>query len=451
MERERHTSGAETACSDDKLTAFDTQPQLPFGSRELWDKLPTTKVRRPATGAAWAWAYTYTAFSLAFAEEALGLLGADTGATVLDPFVGSGTTLLAAAKRGCRAVGVDISPFSSLLARGRLAIFADDGLVDSLLQPAENGADPATSSPTVLSHEDVRYIEGVIRRCLESTKLSRDHFWDVILGDDAGRYDSEVVAILSLCLGARVSARVEKGSNPVWLRRVADTGHSRVPLDVSARRSARNILKDLSSYRGMRRTGCRVVNRDVTRHQPADKFDICLTSPPYLNRLDYVVAHLPELSVLEHIAPTSGADLKRHMVGTTAVVTKRTSEIPPAWGPTCVRLLQGIFSHESYASRRYYYHTYFDYFEKLFAALENTIASMRPGGKGIIVLQDSFYKDLHVPTPEICAQIVASLGCSVDIVRNESVRSHMGQMSPHQKTHAPDKKLSEALVRFAMS
>ena len=98
-----------------------------------WDLLPNTKVRRPNDSDPFGWSYTYTGFSLDFARAALLELGARPGCVVLDPFVGSGTTIAAAGLIGVPSVGVDISPFSALLSRTRVASSADLHRVFSLL------------------------------------------------------------------------------------------------------------------------------------------------------------------------------------------------------------------------------------------------------------------------------------------------------------------------------
>lgn len=47
------------------------------------------------------------------------------GDTVLDPFVGTGTTLVASAAAGRNAIGVEIDPAYARLARERLATIGD--------------------------------------------------------------------------------------------------------------------------------------------------------------------------------------------------------------------------------------------------------------------------------------------------------------------------------------
>jgi len=108
--------------------------ELALLPKSNWDSLPNTKVKRPNDGDAFGWSYTYTGFSLQFARAALVQLGARPGCIVLDPFVGSGTTTAAAGLIGVSSVGVDISPFSALLSRTRMAHRADPQRVVSLLE-----------------------------------------------------------------------------------------------------------------------------------------------------------------------------------------------------------------------------------------------------------------------------------------------------------------------------
>src|SRR6202042_2462436 len=60
----------------------------------------------------------YTMFPLDFPMRAL--QGAEPGEWCLDPFCGRGTTLFAARLLGLRAVGIDVNPVATAIARAKL-------------------------------------------------------------------------------------------------------------------------------------------------------------------------------------------------------------------------------------------------------------------------------------------------------------------------------------------
>jgi len=53
------------------------------------------------------------------------------GKVVLDPFVGSGTTLLEAVKLGARAIGVDINPVAAFASRQALSFVEEKELLEA--------------------------------------------------------------------------------------------------------------------------------------------------------------------------------------------------------------------------------------------------------------------------------------------------------------------------------
>lgn len=60
-------------------------------------------------------------FPVALPERCIRLHGAGPGSLVLDPFLGAGSTLVAASAVGCRGIGIEIDPHYAEAARARLA------------------------------------------------------------------------------------------------------------------------------------------------------------------------------------------------------------------------------------------------------------------------------------------------------------------------------------------
>nr|WP_249799114.1 MULTISPECIES: DNA methyltransferase [unclassified Bradyrhizobium] len=425
--------------------------ELPLASSNTfdWRSLPTTKVRRPSPSSPFSWTYTYTAFSPEFARAAIRQLWHRSSPLVLDPFLGSGTTMIAAYLEGARSYGIDISPFAALLSRTRISTRGDQRQTKAYLKAKPIFTHSSPPLTAVLSPHDGAYVCGVIGKICEARKLSGPELWAKLLTDAVGEYDSEVIAIASLALAARVVAVVERGSNPIWYRpRSGVTENSTSDrFRAASEEIAEKIISDLASM-PLNERRFEIRNADLLHVKRVPKFDICVTSPPYPNRLDYVVAHLPELSVLQVLVAFSLDDLRKLMIGTTKIVGKFDSNVPQVWGESGRRVMIAIDSHSSYASKRYYYHTYYSYFDRLQASLVQLCNLMRKGAHGVIVLQDSFYKDIPIPTATICAEMLNHLKCSAEVVRSTSVHTHMGRLSPTQTTYAPNKQLSESIVYF---
>src|SRR5262249_51173526 len=274
--------------------------------------------------------------------------------------------LVAAALSGASALGVDISPFSALLSRARVATYANPKQVLAYLNRPPRVEIEASDVDFILQRRDETYAASVIARIYENVGVSPHDFWHQLLEDDSAHYDSEAVAILSLALGARDSARLIRGSNPIWYKRIQEQENAGLSdLQSAAKRWARIIATDLSSSPPIVRGSTRVIHADFTRLSLKASFEFCLTSPPSLNRLDYVIAHLAELAVLKHVTRVDMDQLRASMIGTTKIVSKDETTTPDIWGSTCRMVLEKIWTHKGYASRRYYYHTYRQYFSRL--------------------------------------------------------------------------------------
>ena len=69
--------------------------------------------------------------------------------------------------------------------------------------------------------------------------------------------------------------------------------------------------------------------------------------------------------------------------------------------------------HPSKASSGYYYKTHLDYFDKMERSLSRLVKSLKVKGSAVLVVQDSYYKDLHNDLPKIIAEMANAAGLSL--------------------------------------
>jgi hypothetical protein len=132
------------------------------------------------------------------------------------------------------------------------------------------------------------------------------------------------------------------------------------------------------------------------------------------------------------------------MMGTTKIVEK--GEVSRTWGRRCLEFMDQVLHHPSKDSATYYFWTYYKYFKDLYTALQNLVALANSRAVGAMVIQNSFYKDIVVPAPEIVVDMARGLGIQASIVRTEVVRAHLGTLSPRQTRYVPKKVLKECVV-----
>jgi DNA modification methylase len=426
---------------------------LPFQDDNDLAALPTPKMTAADRVGVHSWYKEYAAFSEKFALSALEVLSKNKKDVIFDPFLGSGTSLVAAAKFGMPFRGVELSPFSALLSRTKVSYNADQNMVFHLLEEVSDLRHIDTSTTQdAFTEEDLQFAFNVIEKIKKTTKVKGKELLNNLISNNDEKWDSFRVALLAVILSARQISTLSKGSNPVWFRK--NIKISRIgaePLSYVSNKVASLVLESL------RKEASFVDSLDVEIHcgdardipVKSDYFDIFLTSPPYLNRLDYVVKQLPEILLLSLVEEQDLDLLKRKMIGTTKIVEK--GEPCEEWGPTCLSTLEKIRNHHSVASSTYYIWNYYKYFKDIYAVLKELKRLARPNARGILVVQNSHYKEILIPVVEIFIEMGDSLGIAVKEVTNVTVKTHMGLLSPEQRGYTSKKTLKESSLYFSFN
>lgn len=226
-------------------------------------------------------------------------------ADVLDPMAGSGSTLVAARKLGHTGHGVDVDPLAVLMSRSATASYQRhrlDGLGARVLRRAEGiRADlPRTSVPKMLgsSEEEKRFI-----RYWFPSNAQRQLY----CLRQAIRKESEL-AFRNVAWTAFSSLIIAKATSVSY---AIDIPRSRPhkdedreidsPFELWNRRFTQ-LVNRLPFLDKDTETAAPSIEHGDARHlrQASDSLDLVLTSPPYLNAIDYVRGHKFSLLWMGH-------------------------------------------------------------------------------------------------------------------------------------------------------
>ncbi len=396
--------------------------------------LPSAKVRPEDRTGVDGWLRFHAAYSRSFAFNAAKAI-ARSGDLLVDPFCGSGTTARAAGLLGARCVTVDLNPALVALARATLLRPEAAQSVIELLR------DDQVSIPNGWSRTD-----GLQASWFHPTTAGSLNAWrERILS--VRSTDARHFARGLLVRAARRIVKPEVGTNPTWpkppLRRTKRDVRSILL------RTAEEMVVDLESTTPFFKSRDLRVRVGDARALPLPdaSADAALTSPPYLSRLDYIRATLPELLALGWDNDGKIADLRSEIMGG-VLATRRADNVPSAWGPRTRAVVDAISAHGSKASKSYYSVLARQYFADLEASLRELLRVLRPGGRGLVVVQTSYYKDVLIPLPALSVEILAGLGQESKVIQSEGISQHYGHLSPHQRSYVTRKVLDEAVIFF---
>ncbi|MEU0696750.1 DNA methyltransferase [Streptomyces niveus] len=322
------------------------------------------------------------------------------GATVLDPWNGSGTTTLAAQSLGFNAIGLDLNPVANVIAKLRAQDYSQ---VEQIKRPHLS--------------TDVFVEEDPLAAWLSETTVRRIRQW-FKAGEDIGGPTQGLLTV-SLFRAIREATKQFEGSNPTWVKRAKNSAEtvlvSDEELDAIIERHIRFVSSRVEAQSSPRLV--HIITAD-SREMPvaSDSVDIVVTSPPYLTRIDYAVAYSRELALLG-VNISSDRALRAGLMGTTLI--RRQVEPTVEFGKVGSNLLSLIQKHDSKASSGYYLKQAQQYLADLTAGLNEITRVARDLATVHLVVQDSFYKDVHVPLADICIDEVTRRGW---VLRNKPER-----------------------------
>lgn len=345
---------------------------------------------------------------------------------ILDPFCGSGTTLIEGMIQGHKTFGIDIDPLSRLISKVKTTKIEESILikvVDDVIKRIDNKS-RGNSKPYIptLNHwfnEDAINALSIIRDAIDDYKEEEDI------------YDFLVICFSSII------RRVSNADNESQKTYVSHTNIKK-PEDAKClfKKNLRlysTRLIDLfkivpSSGKAKIFENC-MDSRDFSdfwKKEVGNKVDIAITSPPYIKALDYIYTQMAEYFWIGDLFGLETQRLqneyKTKYIGTKQVPASVYSKLLHTNYECVDRLVDIIYDIDQK-------HSYIT--AKFFLDMEKNIQNvgevLRKGGHYIIVIGNNNVSNVPIPSNEIIAEIAMKNGFTVSnafayIIRNRYMK-----------------------------
>ena len=180
---------------------------------------------------------------------------------------------------------------------------------------------------------------------------------------------------------------------------------------------------------------------------PDGSVSCVLGSPPYCTRIDYAIATSPELAVLGYGFENGLDTLRRQLMGTSTVPSE-AQEVPSNLGKLCIAFLETLSRHSSKASSTYYFKNHLQYFLSMGASLSEIHRVMKISGRCILVVQDSYYKDLHNDLPAILSEMATIRGLRLCGRNDFTLRRTLAGINPGSREYRNSFSAVESVLLF---
>lgn len=369
------------------------------------------------------WYDYYAGYSDEFVEDVLDFLNLKKGSVVFDPWNGSGTTTYVSEKKGYNAIGFDINPVMPIIASSRRIIDLED--INQCCIKIKHSVNRLSSifipnkDPLLywLSENSVIFFRR-IERAIQKVTLSRRTFMyasnpiiykKLLTEPNAAYFYVALFRTIKEILGSF------KASNPTWIKQpTSEEDKLDVNLDLIYDCFVKHVNLMFQSALSQRESHQKtdiLLNVASSRKIPLNNIqvDAIITSPPYCTRIDYAIATRLELAVMGLGNNNVFDKLRSDMIGTTKILNEEI-DINSIWGETANKFLTDVRNHYSKASKTYYIKQYLQYFSSTFESLEELNRILKSKGLVVIVVQDSYYKEVHLDLAQIYLEMALNIG-----------------------------------------
>lgn len=329
------------------------------------------------------------------------------GSTVLDPMCGSGTVVLEALLNNRTAIGIDIDPLARLITKVKTTPLDSVELRTAKEYLVQQIHELDQSNEYIPHIPEFHYRDQWFRPCvLKELAIIRDSI-DLlsapILSKNAEDFRDFFKVLMSSIV--REMSNADSHCTRTVLRK-------NVVKKISAGDTLARFTEVLSQqYENMTRFSAICTNLKLVDVQlpptnamnlglDDDTIDLAVTSPPYINAVDYPRTHQLEMYWLGYLDEGPLSKLKRRFIGTETVYRHEYHDLRSSGIPELDDLLAKI--HERDERRSF---IVFKFFNDMRKQLSETLRVLRPGGRYCIAIGNNVIRGYSINSHEILAQI----------------------------------------------
>jgi DNA modification methylase len=358
------------------------------------------------------WPYVQ-GFSAGFVEEICETYDVGHGSRVLDPFCGSGTVPVVARRLGASTLGIDMLPIATFVASSKqlwevstteLSVAMSDVLADR---------SPPTIAPPFLKETSRQFQPEVLKSLLRLKEnllqlpegavrtLLRLAFASVLI-------DSSNLK-RSPCLGYATK-----------LDLTSDTPYSL--FSTAVRRMADDLRLIQKQSSGWGPPGTILLGNAGLVQIQQESVDLAITSPPYVNGMDYVMNYKIDLAWMDFIRSYDElARLRASMVacdniprGTASGRARAKAVATDDWLTAVVATIDKNIRAKGTYRRDDMGAIVTKYFDDLYPVIQNVYSALKPGARFVVVNGDSLIAGTYVPGDAIFARLAAQAGFEIE-------------------------------------